>query len=153
VPSVRPARRDGLLGVLAVLGVVIVVVAAFVLSGAIGGSSGGQPAATTATSGQGTCALSGLPAQVEDTVQEIRRGGPFPYRQDGVTFDNREHRLPGEPLGYYREYTVTTPGSSDRGTRRVIAGGGSTSGSARAPGALYYTGNHYASFCLLTGVR
>lgn len=94
----------------------------------------------------GTCAVGGLPAQVAQTVEEIHDAGPFPYRQDGVTFDNREHLLPSEPLGYYREYTVTTPGSADRGTRRVIAGGSRT-----APSTLYYTGDHYASFCVLTG--
>jgi ribonuclease T1 len=94
-----------------------------------------------------TCAITGLPVQVEQTVEEIHDAGPFPYRQDGVTFDNREHLLPSEPLGYYREYTVTTPGSADRGTRRVIAGGGSRT----APSTLYYTGDHYASFCVMTG--
>ena len=80
-------------------------------------------------------------------MQEIGAGPPYRYPQDGVTFDNREHLLPKEPLGYYREFTVTTPGSPDRGTRRVIAAGGTST----APTTLYYTGNHYASFCHVTG--
>ena len=65
-----------------------------------------------------------------------------------MTFDNREHLLPNAPLGYYREFTVVTPGSPDRGTRRVIAAGGT----GTDPADLYYTGNHYASFCHVTGV-
>ena len=91
----------------------------------------------------GTCALSGLPAQADDTVREILAGGPFPYRQDGVIFDNRERRLPAEPHGYYHEFTVSTPGSDDRGARRIIAGGDHET----APDVLYFTGDHYASFC------
>ena len=62
-------------------------------------------------------------------------------------FDNRERRLPREPYGWYHEYTVRTPGSADRGARRIIAGGTNET----APAALYYTGNHYTSFCLVTG--
>jgi ribonuclease T1 len=92
--------------------------------------------------------LSGLPSQAGQTVQWIYAGGPFPYRQDGVIFDNRERRLPGEPHGYYHEYTVRTPGSADRGARRIIAGGTNET----APQVLYYTANHYASFCLVSGL-
>jgi ribonuclease T1 len=110
------------------------------------GSGGGSGTSGTGTAKDAsTCALSSLPRQAVATVAEIHRGGPFPYRQDGVTFDNRERLLPAEPLGYYHEYTVTTPGSSDRGTRRVIAGGSTRTD----PDALYYTGNHYLSFCRL----
>ena len=68
----------------------------------------------------------------------IQHGGPFPYPDnDGVTFHNDEHLLPGEPDGYYREYTVPTPGSPDRGARRIITG---------RDGRFYYTGDHYESF-------
>jgi ribonuclease T1 len=128
--------------------VIVAVVGGLALSGGFGNapksSSPGRSA--TAGAGSGTCALSGLPPQVADTVEEIQTGGPFRYRQDGVTFDNRERLLPREALGYYHEYTVTTPGSADRGTRRVITGG-----SPSAPVVLYYTGDHYASFCRLVG--
>ena len=85
----------------------------------------------------GTVALSSLPTQAADTVHLIQRGGPFPYRQDGVVFDNLEHRLPNEPRGYYHEYTVRTPGSPDRGARRIITG---------KSGEYFYTADHYETF-------
>lgn len=81
--------------------------------------------------------LSQLPPEARTTIRLIEQGGPFPYRQDGVTFQNREGRLPGQPAGYYKEYTVITPGSPDRGARRIIAG---------QPGELYYTDDHYDTF-------
>jgi ribonuclease T1 len=81
--------------------------------------------------------LSSLPAQAAATVALIQRGGPFPYRQDGVVFDNAERHLPSRPRGYYHEYTVTTPGSADRGARRIITG---------SDGEYYYTADHYDSF-------
>ncbi|MFD3403183.1 ribonuclease domain-containing protein [Kribbella sp. NPDC058693] len=89
-----------------------------------------------------TCALSSLPSQAADTLDLIHSGGPFPYRQDGTVFQNREGILPDESSSYYHEYTVKTPGSSDRGARRLIGGGATTD-----PEHLYYTGDHYASFC------
>ena len=102
----------------------------------------------TSVAGLSSCALNSLPSQADDTVDEIYRGGPYPYRQDGVIFDNREQRLPHEAHGYYHEFTVVTPGSADRGTRRIIVGGSDT----EAPEVLYYTGNHYASFCVVSGL-
>ena len=81
--------------------------------------------------------VSTLPPEAQATVKLIERGGPFPYRQDGQTFGNREHHLPARPNGYYREYTVETPGSADRGARRIIGG---------KAGELYYTDDHYDSF-------
>jgi guanyl-specific ribonuclease Sa len=126
--------------------VIVAVVGGLALSGGFGNAPKSSSPGRSAGSGQGACALSGLPPQVADTVEEIQTGGPFRYRQDGVTFDNRERLLPREALGYYHEYTVTTPGSADRGTRRVITGG-----SPSAPVVLYYTGDHYASFCRLVG--
>ena len=80
-----------------------------------------------------------LPAEVQETVSLIQRGGPFPYRRDGITFQNREHRLPKAAKGYYREYTVPTPGERDRGARRVITGGEPIQ-------AYFYTPDHYRSF-------
>lgn len=80
-----------------------------------------------------------LPAEARDTLALIEAGGPFPYRQDGATFQNREHRLPPRESGYYREYTVETPGSSDRGARRIVAGGD-------PPVEFFYTDDHYGSF-------
>ncbi|HUP83064.1 MAG TPA: ribonuclease domain-containing protein [Candidatus Limnocylindria bacterium] len=81
--------------------------------------------------------LADLPVEAADTVDLINSHGPFPYSQDGAVFQNREGLLPDEPSGYYHEYTVKTPGSPDRGARRIITG---------ADGALYYTSDHYDSF-------
>jgi ribonuclease T1 len=80
-----------------------------------------------------------LPAEAIDTLRLIERNGPYPYRQDDGVFGNREGRLPRQSRGYYREYTVETPGSRDRGARRIIAGG-------RPPVEYFYTGDHYDSF-------
>jgi ribonuclease T1 len=81
----------------------------------------------------------GLPAEALATVELIQQGGPFPYRQDGKTFGNREGLLPDQARGYYREYTVPTPGSPDRGARRIVTGGS-------PPAVWYYTDDHYRSF-------
>lgn len=80
-----------------------------------------------------------LPPEAIETLQTIARGGPYPYRQDDGVFGNRERRLPQQPRGYYREYTVDTPGSRDRGARRIVAGG-------RPPTEYFYTDDHYRSF-------
>ena len=82
-----------------------------------------------------------LPRPGQEVYGLIRQGGPFPHDKDGTVFGNRERLLPTERRGYYREYTVTTPGSRDRGARRIVCGG-----PARSPHACYYTADHYASF-------
>lgn len=87
--------------------------------------------------GLATVRIERLPAEARDTIDLIDQDGPFPYAKDGATFGNRERLLPRQPSGYYREYTVITPGSDDRGARRIVAGDG---------GELYYTDDHYASF-------
>lgn len=86
-----------------------------------------------------------LPPEARETLALIRRGGPFPYRKDGTVFGNFERRLPPQPRGYYREYTVRTPGARDRGPRRIVAGAGAT-GDVRTSGEYYYTPDHYRSF-------
>ena len=80
-----------------------------------------------------------LPREARDTIALIQRGGPYPYRQDGGTFGNREGHLPRKPRGWYREYTVETPGLSHRGARRIVAGGD-------PPREWYYSDDHYDSF-------
>jgi ribonuclease T1 len=80
-----------------------------------------------------------LPKEAIATLRLIERGGPYPYRQDDGVFQNRERKLPMQPRGYYREYTVKTPGSRDRGARRVVAGG-------QPPVEFFYTDDHYRSF-------
>jgi len=86
--------------------------------------------------------LSSLPAEAKHTERLIRSGGPFPYEKDGSVFGNREKLLPSRPRGQYLEYTVRTPGSADRGARRIVCGGSRPTD----PDACYYTHDHYASF-------
>lgn len=95
----------------------------------------GQPAATN--DGLPPIDFSILPSEARQTILLIDKGGPFPYDRDGITFGNRERLLPIRADGYYREFTVITPGSSDRGARRIVAG---------QDGELYYTDDHYESF-------
>ena len=95
--------------------------------------------APPAGSDTGLPSHAGLPPEAIETLALIQRGGPFPYRKDGTTFQNRERLLPAKPRGYYREYTVPTPGSRDRGARRIVAGG-------NPPEVFYYTADHYSSF-------
>lgn len=84
-------------------------------------------------------ALAFLPAEAHATLALIDRGGPYPHRQDGGVFQNRERLLPQRPRGHYREFTVDTPGSRDRGARRIVTGGD-------PPAEWYYTADHYRSF-------
>lgn len=90
----------------------------------------------------GTVALAQLPAEAQTTHRLILQGGPFPHRKDGTVFGNRERALPNQPRGFYHEYTVRTPGTRDRGARRIVCGG---THPAR-PAACFYTGDHYATF-------
>jgi ribonuclease T1 len=95
-------------------------------------------------SGAATVLVTELPRQGRETYERIRMGGPFTHDKDGAVFGNRERLLPIEKRGYYREYTVPTPGSRDRGARRIVCGG-----PARKPHACYYTADHYFSFRLI----
>ena len=83
-----------------------------------------------------------LPPQGRETYTKILQGGPFPFEKDGVVFGNRERILPSEKRGYYREYTVKTPASRDRGAKRIVCGGKQ----ATAPDACFYSDDHYSSF-------
>ena len=97
------------------------------------------PAGTDPESGLPMVALATLPVEARRTVALIDRGGPFPYgAKDGAVFRNRERLLPARPNGFYREYTVPTPGEDDRGPRRIVTGDGGNQ--------LFYTADHYASF-------
>jgi guanyl-specific ribonuclease Sa len=96
-------------------------------------------AASTAAAPQWIAGTQGLPPEAHRTLQLIAAGGPFPYDRDGTVFQNREGRLPARPRGYYREYTVRTPGSPDRGARRIVSGGD-------PPTEFFYTDDHYRSF-------
>jgi ribonuclease T1 len=83
-------------------------------------------------------ALEELPIEAIETLILIYQGGPFPFERDGATFGNFEERLPAADAGYYREYTVITPGSDDRGARRIVTGNNDTE--------FYYTDDHYETF-------
>jgi ribonuclease T1 len=89
-----------------------------------------------------TVAFAQLPPEAQATERLIRSGGPFPFSKDGTVFGNRERLLPRQNRGYYREYTVKTPGARDRGARRIVCGGHVPT----RPVACYYTSDHYASF-------
>lgn len=93
----------------------------------------------------GSVALAALPQQAQTTHQLVLKGGPFPFSKDGTVFGNRERLLPAKARGFYREYTVKTPGSRDRGARRIICGGKPPT----QPEACFYTDDHYTSFKLI----
>jgi ribonuclease T1 len=95
-----------------------------------------RPVAATATAIEWITAAE-LPPEARHTLQLIQQGGPYPYPRDGVVFHNRERHLPAQARGYYREYTVPTPGIHHRGARRIVSG---------APDERYYTADHYRSF-------
>ncbi|WP_018353505.1 ribonuclease domain-containing protein [Longispora albida] len=125
---------------------VLAAIAGAVLIGKYSGTPDARPTATatavvsasaTPSSRLATISAAELPAEARDTLALIDQGGPFPYRQDGVVFENRENRLPKRAGGYYHEYTVKTPGERDRGPRRIVVG---------SDGDTYYTADHYASF-------
>src|SRR5437868_1616061 len=97
-------------------------------------ASGLAPAKESAT--PNTVSLAQLPAEAQTTRNLIRSGGPFPFQKDGVTFGNRERRLPAQPRGFYREYTVPTPHTRNRGARRIVCGGKP----ATQPEVRFYTG-------------
>lgn len=103
-----------------------------ILLAACGGTA---PPATATSHGTATIAVSRLPPEARQTLKLIDQGGPYPYRQDGAVFGNRERLLPDKPSGYYHEYTVPTSGG--RGARRVVTGGQSE---------RYYSDDHYRSF-------
>ncbi len=99
-----------------------------------------SPTIPATINGLPTIAWDELPPEALVTIGLIDQGGPFPYDRDGITFQNREGLLPPERSGFYSEYTVKTPGSSDRGARRIIEG---------SDGVLYYTDDHYDSFSVV----
>ena len=154
-------RLSTLIGALLTLAVLVLVVAGIPRTGdspstatspaqtsaAASAKSYGGPAAARPT-GTGVAnpsrlpevKASELPAEARQVLVLIARGGPYPYSRDNITFGNFERVLPQKPSGYYREFTVPTPGESDRGARRIIAGDA---------GEKYYTADHYSSFSFI----
>lgn len=96
-------------------------------------------AACSADAPAGPTSAANLPPEAIETLRLIQQDGPFPYQKDGALFHNREGLLPERPRGYYRAYTVPTPGARTRGTRRFVVGGD-------PPEVFYYTDDHYRSF-------
>ena len=112
----------------------------FVLAGLV--ATGGVQAKGPLPDGvQSTIPVNQLTEQGRQMYTLIHRGGPFAHEKDGTVFGNRERLLPSQKRGYYREYTVATPGLRHRGTRRIVCGGKPT-----MPDTCYYTADHYASF-------
>ncbi len=85
----------------------------------------------------GSVDVAKLPPEARETLHKILHGGPFPYVRDGVVFGNYEHHLPKRSHGYYHEYTVKTPGTHNRGARRIVCG---------PELECYYSGDHYRTF-------
>ncbi|MFO7191021.1 MULTISPECIES: ribonuclease domain-containing protein [Thermocrispum] len=133
-----PPRRNRRRITAALVGLLLLVGAGWVAQNQWGGSATDQ--LPGAESGLPITPLSELPAEARQTWRLIQRGGPFPERQDGTVFGNREGLLPAREHGYYREYTVPTPNSPDRGARRLVTGEGDE---------LYYTPDHYRSFVVV----
>ncbi|NUS57368.1 MAG: ribonuclease N1 [Streptomycetaceae bacterium] len=135
--------------ILAAAGAVVIVVLATLLGLYAGSRHAATPSssasaaqsapagAATPVSGLRTVREADLPAEARQTLALIDKGGPYPYSRDGIVFSNNEKLLPQRPRGYYHEFTVITPGSKDRGARRIITG---------ADGDIYYTDDHYGSF-------
>jgi ribonuclease T1 len=143
----------------ALIGLLVLVLGGWLVKDVVSGDAPASPSPSTSASApaRGGAALPGadsglpleelsaLPPQAGDTWKLIQKGGPYPYpRNDDVVFENREKRLPRKQSGYYHEYTVKTPGSADRGARRLITG---------QAHELYYTGDHYASFVVVDPAR
>lgn len=126
--------RSSLLGSLGRLGLASII--------AVSALAGTTAQARSSVDDSAQVAVSALPAEAQQTLRLIRSGGPFPYSKDGTVFGNRERMLPRRARGYYREYTVRTPGSHDRGARRIVCGGHPPA----QPEACYFSQDHYASF-------
>ncbi len=104
-----------------------------------------QPRSPAEMPSPAVISASALPVQGKAVMEQIRLGGPFRYEKDGTVFGNRERLLPAQKRGYYREYTVPTPGLNHRGAKRIVCGGQKP----RAPDGCYFTEDHYASFRLI----
>jgi ribonuclease T1 len=115
---------------------------AIAVTGALAFGGGAVARSPVADGSLPTVPLAALPTEAQHTARQIRSGGPFAFPKDGVVFGNRERLLPTYARGYYREYTVKTPGVQHRGARRIVCGGSQPA----KPDACFYTGDHYASF-------
>jgi ribonuclease T1 len=121
-----------------IIAAVVIAMLVITLAASLFGCSAAKPSASTdPASGLTIVAVADLPSEAQQTLKLIDQGGPYPYSRDGVVFGNFEKILPKQDRGYYHEYTVKTPGESDRGARRIVTG---------KNGERYYTDDHYKSF-------
>ena len=123
-----------------IVAVVVIAMMVITLAASLFGCSASAKPSSSSTdpeSGLAIVAVADLPAEAQQTLKLIDQGGPYPYSRDGVVFGNFEKILPQQARGYYHEYTVKTPGESDRGARRIVTG---------KNGERYYTDDHYKSF-------
>jgi ribonuclease T1 len=125
--------------VVLLLGIALVAVSGWLSGGSPATSPRPADASRPERSTAPAAAHANLPAEALETLSAIERGGPFPHDRDGSVFQNREGLLPQRVRGYYREYTVPTPGAADRGARRIVSGG-------QPPEVYYYTADHYRTF-------
>jgi ribonuclease T1 len=130
-------KGHALAGLFGGVGKAVVGAAALLLGLAFLAAAGPISAPSPAIDASSTVRVTDLPKEARETLSLIKQGGPFPYSRDGVVFANREGRLPHASRGTYREYTVRTPGSHDRGARRIITARSSQ---------FWYTADHYRSF-------
>lgn len=130
--------------VASVVSVVSVVTLAGLVAGlvAVSTPAAAKPAAPGLATVSLTVSLTALPPEAQATERLIRAGGPFPYPKDGGVFGNRERQLPAQRRGFYREYTVSTPGAKNRAAKRIVCGGYQVT----TPQTCYYTDDHYATF-------
>lgn len=138
MPLVLPRRRISA----ALIGLIVLVLGGWLVKDVVVDSSDhpAGPYVPGVESGMKVVGLTTLPPEAEETYRLIERGGPFPESKDGTVFGNREGLLPDKDHGYYREYTVRTPGVSHRGPRRLVTG---------ASDEVYYTADHYESFVVV----
>ena len=137
----QTARKLGL-AIVSSFASALTLTAVLALASAPGTSAHAKGVPETSNSVTETVSLVNLPKEAQTTARLIRSGGPFPHDKDGVVFGNRERILPKQQRGFYREYTVITPGARNRGARRIVCGGAV----AVNPEACYYSDDHYASF-------
>jgi ribonuclease T1 len=125
-------------GVVTAVAVVVMLTFAYLSSGGLPTAAPTCAVPPIGSGGMTSVCLSDLPEEAQQTVALIDGGGPFPYEKDGSIFNNFEGVLPEQTRGYYREYTVATPGEGDRGARRIVTGDRDRE--------LFYTADHYETF-------
>ena len=134
--------RRSLLSAAFLTGVVLSCVAGCLPSEALARRHAKPETKSETTDAAQVVALSSLPEAAQEVHRHVLIGGPFLYSKDGDVFGNYERALPRQPRGFYKEYTVPTPGAHDRGARRIVCGGKDD----RQPETCFYSKDHYQHF-------